>query len=144
MQILNLERKWFTAKSTIGVLTVGRDHEFECYTLEDTVRDKKVPGQTAIPEGVYEVTIGWSPKRQRYVPWLKDVRDFTAIQIHTGNTPEDTDGCILVGQRRAEDRIMESQAAYKALYSKIEGWIAAGERIFILVYGQVKPLEPEA
>ena len=43
---LTLVRKTLTGKSTIGELSVDGIHQ--CFTLEDTVREKKVFGETAI------------------------------------------------------------------------------------------------
>ena len=60
-------------------------------------REKCLEGKTAIPEGTYKVKLAWSQKRGRKVPWLQNVPHFTGIQIHTGNVPKHTEGCILVG-----------------------------------------------
>lgn len=57
---LLLLRNVFTDKSTIGDLLVYSN--FFCYTLEDVVRkpDEKIPGETAIPTGKYEVVLSMS------------------------------------------------------------------------------------
>lgn len=82
-----------------------------CYTLEDKVRDinkdgdlddineGKVYGCTAIPFGKYKGFLRFSPNKQRIVPELKDVKHFKNIQIHSGNSIEDSLGCILVGYK---------------------------------------------
>jgi len=101
--ILELQRKWFTDKSTIGELLIN--DEYECVTLEDPERDEKIPGITAIPRGFYPVIITYSNRFQKRMPLLKDVPNFTGIRIHTGNKAEDTEGCILVGRSRATDWI---------------------------------------
>lgn len=116
--ILQLVRKWFTEQSTIGEFFV--DGAFECYTLEDRVRQgPKVPGETAIPEGTYAVIITFSVRFQRDLPLLLEVPNFSGIRIHSGNCPQDTSGCILVGQTRSEDWIGKSGAALHLLYPKI-------------------------
>ena len=65
---LQLIRKEFTQRSTIGELSV--DGQFECYTLEDMVRPVKIKGMTAIPAGAYEVVVTFSARFQRLLPDL--------------------------------------------------------------------------
>jgi hypothetical protein len=60
---LELVRKSFTDKSTIGKLYIN--DVYECMVLEDVVRDSKIPGETAIPYGEYEVKITYSPRFKR-------------------------------------------------------------------------------
>ena len=117
MELL-LQRKIFTDKSTIGELFV--DGVFECFTLEDVVRDdEKIKKVTAIPDGIYTVLVTWSPRFKRQLPLLIDVPGFDGIRIHPGNTDEDTDGCILVGNTRGKDFIGESRIAFDNLYKKL-------------------------
>ena len=71
---LRLERNKLLGDTTIGMLYVNG--VFECYTLEDKVRNFKVYGQTAIPYGKYEVRITFSPKFQRMMPLLLNVPKF--------------------------------------------------------------------
>jgi hypothetical protein len=93
LTIKRVEGPWFT----IGFLNV--DDRFFCYTLEDKVRPpgEKVPGQTAIPYGRYRVELTPSTRFKRVMPLLLSVPNFTGVRIHAGNTTEDTEGCILVG-----------------------------------------------
>ena len=93
---LTLKRFWFTDKSTIGCLYI--DDIFECFTLEDVVREVKIQNETAIPEGKYQVIINWSPHFKKVLPRLVNVPNFEGVLIHTGNFPKDTGGCILVGR----------------------------------------------
>jgi len=129
MELL-LTRKWLTGNSTIGELCV--DGNFECYTLEDTVRDEKIPGETAIPEGRYKVIIDHSQRFNRDLPLLLNVPQFEGIRIHVGNYPHDTDGCILVGQTRDQDFIGNSKVAFNALFEKLQIAVQSGE-VFITV-----------
>lgn len=116
---LELIRKDFTEISTIGDLLI--DGEFFCYTLEDAVRDKKINGVTAIPYGTYVVEITYSPRFQKYLPLLIDVPQFVGVRIHTGNTAQDTEGCILVGISKGYDFIGGSRKAFALLMDKIKG-----------------------
>ena len=115
---MTLERQIFSEESTIGELFIDGKHE--CWTLEDPVRTgPKIAGVTAIPAGTYDVRITWSPKFRHDVPLLLGVVGFEGVRIHIGNTPEDTQGCVLVGQTRGFDWIGRSQAAYDLLYAKL-------------------------
>lgn len=122
---LRLIRRWFSDDCTIGTLYVG--NLWECYTLEDLVREPgvKAPKETAIPYGRYRVVIDWSNRFQRMMPHVLDVPMFSGIRIHAGNTDEDTEGCILVGRERGEECIRLSRMAFNDLFAKI---IAARDR----------------
>jgi hypothetical protein len=129
---LRLLRKIFTPESTIGVLSVNGKPE--CFTLEDRVRAAKVPGKTAIPAGIYEVSINFSDRFQRPLPLLLYVPGFSGIRIHPGNTAADTDGCILVGRTRGVNAVLNSRAAFQALFGKLQA-AARREKIFLEVAG---------
>lgn len=97
---LKLVRTMRLEDSTRGHLYLESD--YVCDTLEPKWRDyahgeKKVPNHSAIPAGTYKFRIAYSPKRGMNVIWIDDVPNFNAIQIHIGNFPSNTQGCILVG-----------------------------------------------
>jgi len=115
---LDLRRRWITDLSTIGTLWINGEHC--CFTLEDPVRPHKIPGGTAIPAGTYPVRLALSPKRKIIVPWIDDVPKYSNIQIHVGNYPKDTDGCILVGTDYAENMILHSKVAFERLMAKLK------------------------
>lgn len=117
--LLQLERRWFTPISTIGRITLNG--KFICYSLEDPYRDlpneEKVKHNTCIPYGTYNIILAKSPKRGYTVPWIQNVPYFTHIQIHPGNYPSDTSGCILPGLARGFNAIYESRKAFDKLMS---------------------------
>lgn len=125
---LKLVRKIFTNNSTIGELFV--DGAFECYTLEDKVRDVKIMHETAIPYGRYEVILAFSPRFGRILPRLRNVPNYEGVLVHSGNSKDDSSGCILVGQTKAIDWIGKSRDALKALQPKIEAALKT-EKVFI-------------
>ena len=118
-----LVRKVFAKDMTLGELHLEKGGYF-CDTMEphsiDWSKEKKKKGKTAIPEGRYKVSIGWSKKWQRDVPWLCRVPHFTGIQIHIGNFPKDTQGCILVGDAD-KDVLINSRRVFDALMKKLKG-----------------------
>lgn len=116
MELL-IERKWLKDNYTIGRLYINGT--FFCNTLEDKVRDinkngvfdngeYKVYSQTAIPYGEYEVVVNYSPKFKRELPRLLNVPHFEGILIHRGNKPEDSAGCILVGENTKKGMVLNS------------------------------------
>ncbi len=92
---------------------------------EDLIKVKKVFGYTAIPYGTYQVSLGWSNKFKRVVPHILNVKGFKFIEIHEGNTSEDTDGCILVGMQTtsSNDYIGMSLTATKILNNYLRNGI---------------------
>lgn len=115
---LTLKRDPSSAKSTIGELLYNGI--YQCWTLEDIERTEKVDGKTAIPKGTYEVVISYSNRFKRQLPLLLNVPNFSGVRIHSGNTAQDTEGCILVGNKKGTDRVSESRAAFNALFAKME------------------------
>lgn len=114
---------------TIGTMTING--VFECYTLEDEVRDEKIYGETAIPAGTYRVIISFSPRFQRDLPILVGVPGFEGVRIHPGNTAADTHGCILPGQTRTANSVGASRLAFNSLFEKIKDAWARHEGIWL-------------
>lgn len=106
---------------------------FFCYTLEDVVREKKIPGQTAIPAGRYQVVLNFSNRFQKVMPLLLNVPGFEGVRIHSGNNAEDTEGCILVGFTRQEAAVGDSRRAYAALMKRLE---SAGSETWIEIVNE--------
>ena len=96
-----------------------------------------MPGETAIPEGIYEVRITWSPRFKRNLPLLIDVPEFEGIHIHPGNTHLDTHGCLLPGESYQVSggipTLLHSRRAFDRLYARLESVHAKGEPITIEV-----------
>lgn len=118
--------------ATIGELFL--DGVFQCYTLEDPVREVqgepvsawKIQNKTAIPRGRYKIVLHNSPHFGCVLPMLVGVPGYDYVLIHWGNTAIDTDGCILVGQTKEANLIYKSRDAFKALFPKIQSALAAG------------------
>lgn len=121
---LELVRKEFTDEATLGELYLEED--FFCFVLEDKVRPlgEKVPGETAIPEGKYQVLLTQSPRFKRVLPLLIDVPGFDGIRIHPGNTADDSSGCLLVGDEIDRSTpiptIRKSKQAFDRLFAEMQ------------------------
>lgn len=154
-----LQRFSDNRKSTLGILVKETDLGrplFQGYTLEDEFRPSKVKGETRIPAGVYEIVIQTidTPKtfqyRQKY-SWfmshlmLKDVPDFVGIYIHIGNTDEDTDGCLLLGDNADNNvighgSISNSTQCFMRFYSDVYEHLHEGKKATIEIRDEIKLL----
>jgi hypothetical protein len=118
---LHLLRFSLGETATLGALSV--DGRFFCFVLEDRYRpppEEKVRGQTAIPVGDYNVEVTHSPRFGVPMPLVKNVPGFEGIRIHSGNTVDQTDGCLLVGMQATAETVFQSKAAYEALMKRLE------------------------
>lgn len=123
-------------EATLGKLFV--DGTYCCETLED--RDRKlesggvkVPAQTAIPRGTYELIVNTSAHFDRRLPLLVAVPEFEGVRIHSGNMVADTEGCILVGLGRTATSVTSSRAAFSILFDLIDRAYMADKQITIEV-----------
>lgn len=125
-----LVKRIFTNKEyTIGHLYI--DGEYFCDTMEDTdrgltnemplseIKKKKVHGKTAIPTVEYKVSMTYSPRFKMILPLLLNVEGFNYIRIHSGNTAENTDGCLLVGLNKIKGRVIDSKKTLEELLDKL-------------------------
>lgn len=94
------------------------------YTLESAGPDTTARGKDRrIPAGLYSVVWHRSPKFNRVVPVLynEQVPKDRYIEIHAGNYPKHTEGCILVGKWANDEGVFESVKTLEALLSFIQG-----------------------
>jgi len=148
----NLEvlRYSYGADSTLGILSENgsEGREFLGYTLEDEWREEKVSAETRIPEGIYDVklrTVGGFHSRyldkfgddfHKGMLHVQDVPGFEYILIHTGNTDENTMGCLLIAdtsqQNITQDGFIGSSvSAYKRIYPSLAQWLVDGNKLTI-------------
>lgn len=121
---LQLKRRYKGDKYIIGDLYT--DGVFFCNTIEDcertlplscpntpkgiqcTCKEKKY-AETAIPCGIYKVTMRYSSKFKRVLPYLHDVPHFLGILIHSGVDETSSTGCIIVGKNTLKGKVTESR-----------------------------------
>jgi hypothetical protein len=131
--------------STLGLFMVNG--KFACYNLEDAFHVVKIPGETRISNGRYRVvlrTTGGHHARysQKFPEFHKGmlhvigVPNYKYILIHIGNDDDDTEGCLLVGEKSMSNitspgRIENSTVAYKRIYPPIAEAILKGEEVWI-------------
>lgn len=100
---------------------------------EEEIRKIKIPGRTAIPRGVYEVRITYSPKFKRYLPLLLDVKGYSGVRWHAGNGPGDTEGCLLPGVNDIVGRVSNSKYWFNLIYERMKKAADGGERVWCVV-----------
>ena len=87
------------------------------YTLE---RKSKL-----VPVGLYDIDLTYSPKFKKKLPLVHNmsVSERRGIRIHAGNTVNDTEGCILIGNISSltDRRISESNIAVNQLVNAMNG-----------------------
>lgn len=153
MEIL-VYRKWPKDEYTIGRIFI--DGVLCGNTLEDcdrglsdamdenTIRNRKVYGKTAIPRGRYIVDMRtYSPKFAKYpfykevcngmLPRLKNVKGFEGILIHCGVDHNNTEGCILVGSNTLRGKLTDSKEIFKKIYAMMKAAHDRGEVIYITI-----------
>lgn len=86
---------------------------------EEEIKEKKVYGKTAIPTGIYTVLLTYSPKYKKVMPLINNVKGYSGIRIHSGNTAKDTLGCLLVGKNTQVGMVTDSRNTYNALYKRL-------------------------
>ena len=140
---IEVRRTEFYPECTHGKLYI--DDEYLCDTLEDQDRDfnrdgditdkgeGKVYGQTAIPRGRYKLIFRMSKRFGKVLPALLDVPGFEGILIHSGNTPEDTNGCILLGRKRKRGVILSSRYWMMRFMEFVKPAFEEGEKIYLTV-----------
>lgn len=106
--------------SIIGKLSVN--NHFVCYTLEEAWRDNR-RNVSCAPEGTYPAYLRYTSlkSKREWCVELTNVPNRTAIQIHIGNTPSDTEGCVMVGTTNGSNFVGNSVAAYQKLQDAIFG-----------------------
>lgn len=134
---LILNRTTFSTESTIG--TLSRDGIDICKILEDTDRhlesnpSAKIYGKTAIPRGRYRIVATMSQRFARVLPLLLNVPGYEGVRIHPGNTPADTDGCLLPGLSSSVDFVASSRAAWLQVNELITSALDRHEEVWITI-----------
>lgn len=121
------------------------DGKAYCNALEDTDRGlfqgmaereimkRKIKGKTAIPSGMYNVRLTYSPRFRKILPLIETVQGFDGIRIHSGNTAADTEGCILLGENKAKGRVENSRYWCNRMQEKIAAALKRGEKVTLMV-----------
>lgn len=128
--IIKVKRVAFKKDYTIGKLYIDgkyvsdtledRDRGLDDSMNEEDIKKKKVYGETAIPYGTYKVSITYSNKFKKMLPLIENVKGFSGIRIHSGNTAKDSLGCILVGENKEVGKVINSRKTFDKLFDLIK------------------------
>ena len=114
-----IARKHSDGTCTSGYLAVNGS--ITAYTLELPWQGNE-PLISSIPSGLYDGTLRYDHTDQWRIE-LVGVPGRGNVQIHTGNGPDQTEGCILVGLKLGIDlrSVQDSKAAYRKLKNAFYG-----------------------
>lgn len=98
-----------------------------------TIRFMKKPHITAIPSGKYRVEITYSPKFKKNLPLIENVKGFEGIRMHSGNTENDTDGCLLFGWNGQKGKVLNSKYWCDKLFAKIDAEQKKGLQVWLTI-----------
>ena len=101
-------------------------------SLEE-IKKIKIKGNTCIPYGTYNITITYSPRFKKNLPLLNNVKGFDGIRIHSGNTPQDTEGCLLPGFNKVKGQVIDSRVTTDKLIAQIQQALNKGEKVTITI-----------
>lgn len=138
---IRITRDRFLADRTLGVVELDLPDDdagylpfgYSCEDLDRGDAAAKVAGQTAIPIGSYRVRLYDSPRHGPETPELVGVPGFQHIQIHSGNGPKDTLGCLLFGLARDYQEVKRSRPACAWLRAEISRVILGGGKVTLEV-----------
>ena len=127
---LTLVRRWNKKDYCIGDLYINgkwfcnvledRDRGLDDSMSEDEIKQIKIKGETAIPTGIYTVLLTYSPKYKKIMPLINNVKGYSGIRIHSGNSSKDTEGCLLVGKNTVVGRLTDSRNTFNALFKRLQ------------------------
>ena len=101
-------------------------------SLEE-IKKIKIKGNTCIPYGTYNITITYSPRFKKNLPLLNNVKGFDGIRIHSGNKPQDTEGCLLPGFNKVKGQVIDSRVTTDKLIAQIQQVLNKGEKVTITI-----------
>jgi len=118
---IRLVRKWQTSNSTIGEFTIDNT-DIKGYFLEEKGPDTVISGnEQRIPIGIYHLEWHSGTKIKRGLKLYNDVVSKSrAILIHSGNTADDTEGCLIAGSTKSKDFVGGSKAKLKQIFDYVE------------------------
>ncbi|MCQ2279693.1 MAG: DUF5675 family protein [Bacteroidales bacterium] len=147
---IEIVRKYFKSAYTIGTMLINGS--YFCDTLElpdrglfqgmpkEIGETVKITGNTAIPVGRYPLGLRTSKFSKEYdgkkLPQLFSVDFFTNIRIHHGNSPADTEGCIIIGTNSSKGKLSGTRKMVDKFIDLTCEAIDRGEKVFVTITRQ--------
>ena len=150
---LRLSRDYKKDKYTIGRLYINnklfsntiedKDRGLSSDMNESQIKGLKVYGETAIPIGTYEIDMNtvspkfkdksWAKPYGGKIPRLLNVKGFSGVLIHPGNTSKDSLGCVLIGLNTKVGIVTNSTEYFHKLMKELLAAKLKGEKITITI-----------
>ena len=140
---LKLERKYRSNNYCIDKLYINGKYFSDALEdpdrgLTDTmsleeIQKIKIKSNTCIPYGTYNITITYSPRFKKNLPLLNNVKGFDGIRIHSGNTPQDTEGCVLLGFNKIKGQVINSKDTVNRFIDIVQKALNKGEKVTITI-----------
>jgi uncharacterized protein DUF5675 len=114
-------RQYASEKCMSGYLAVSRDGAKEqiiCYTLERPWKDNQ-QNLSSVPAGTYDAHLRYDHQDHWRIE-LEGVPNRTNVQIHIGNEPDESKGCVLVGTSLTKDLCRISGGTSAQAYAKLK------------------------
>lgn len=152
MELL-LSRDYKKDNYTIGRLYINnklfsntiedKDRGLSSSMNELQIKSLKVYGETAIPIGTYEIDMNtvspkfkdksWAKPYGGKIPRLLNVKGFSGVLIHPGNTSKDSLGCVLIGLNTKVGIVTNSTEYFHKLMKELLAAKLKGEKITITI-----------
>ena len=113
---LTIHREYRSPQCTSGYL--GVNGVIGAYTVELPWRGN-APVISSIPAGSYNGTLRYDHSDQWRIE-LQGVTGRTHVEFHTGNTTDDTEGCIIIGKELGSDLCSIKPGMSKPAYSDLK------------------------
>lgn len=146
---ISVLRYFDDGETTLGLLFF--EDQFFSYALEDTFQEIKVPGQTRIPKGNYNLDYYkvLTPLTQKYRStrdWfdyhihIQNVDNFSNVYIHCGSDHTHTEGCLLIADSiyssNEKRTIFNSRKTYERFYKEIKKLKAEEQDVRIKIFDE--------
>jgi hypothetical protein len=95
--------------------------------LETEGISAKVPKLTAIPRGVYPLSVTMSARFKKRLPFLDGVPGFSGVRIHGGNKAENSEGCLIFGATPTPTGVANCAGIIQLLIDRIDAAHAKNE-----------------
>lgn len=152
MELL-LSRDYRKDNYTIGRLYINnklfsntiedKDRGLSSSMNELQIKSLKVYGETAIPIGTYDIDMNtvsskfkdksWAKPYGGKIPRLLNVKGFSGVLIHPGNTSKDSLGCVLIGLNTKVGIVTNSTEYFHKLMKELLAAKLKGEKITITI-----------
>lgn len=116
---MKLQRDDQNSVRTFGTLQTD-DGTAVCQTLELPWEDNQ-PDVSCIPSGTYTCLLKYSPEHAMNLYWITGVMGRQDVEIHIGNYPSNTKGCVLLGDTRDGDALDNSGDAFRRFMVSMDG-----------------------